>query len=113
MTQGSLITNTHLRHPPIALNQNIHFIAREPGAVYPIKMARTGTYLKMLVVYVLLHPFNANDLQSQANAAEHSRGVVVCVGGPALVQYVRPTDEELFKVRSSFRYGKKQPTHSH
>lgn len=24
-------------------------------------------------------------------------GTVICVGGPAFVQYVRPTDEELFK----------------
>ncbi|RHZ55781.1 assembly factor cbp4 [Aspergillus turcosus] len=37
-------------------------------------MSRTGTWLKMLVV-----------------------GTVICVGGPAFVQYIRPTDEELFK----------------
>ncbi|PYI21684.1 CBP4-domain-containing protein [Aspergillus violaceofuscus CBS 115571] len=37
-------------------------------------MSRAGTWLKMLGV-----------------------GVVCCVGGPAFVQYIRPTDEELFK----------------
>ncbi|KAL2871474.1 uncharacterized protein BJX67DRAFT_162137 [Aspergillus lucknowensis] len=37
-------------------------------------MSRAGTWLKMLGV-----------------------GVVICVGGPALVQKLRPTDEELFK----------------
>ena len=37
------------------------------------------------------------------NASEHvsnstNRGIVLCVGGPALVIYVSPTEEELFKV---------------
>ena len=27
-----------------------------------------------------------------------ARGVVLCIGGPALVYYVTPTEEELFKV---------------
>lgn len=27
----------------------------------------------------------------------YSSGTVICVGGPALVQAIRPTDEELFK----------------
>ncbi|KAI1398596.1 CBP4-domain-containing protein [Hypoxylon fuscum] len=38
------------------------------------KSGRLGTWLKMLAA-----------------------GAVVCVGGPALVLYVQPTDEELFK----------------
>ena len=29
----------------------------------------------------------------------NSRGVVMCIGGPALVYYVTPTEEELFKVK--------------
>ncbi|GCB21610.1 assembly factor cbp4 [Aspergillus awamori] len=37
-------------------------------------MSRAGTWMKMLGV-----------------------GIVICVGGPAFVQYIRPTDEELFK----------------
>ncbi|PLB39058.1 uncharacterized protein BDW47DRAFT_104191 [Aspergillus candidus] len=37
-------------------------------------MSRAGTWLKML-----------------------GTGIVICVGGPALVQSIRPTDEELFK----------------
>ncbi|BCS17749.1 uncharacterized protein APUU_10577S [Aspergillus puulaauensis] len=37
-------------------------------------MSRAGTWLKMLGV-----------------------GVVICVGGPVLVEKLRPTDEELFK----------------
>ncbi|KKK21838.1 hypothetical protein P175DRAFT_0442815 [Aspergillus ochraceoroseus IBT 24754] len=37
-------------------------------------MSRAGTWLKML-----------------------GTGAVICIGGPALVQYIRPTDEELFK----------------
>ncbi|KAB8069408.1 assembly factor cbp4 [Aspergillus leporis] len=37
-------------------------------------MSRAGTWIKMFVV-----------------------GAVICVGGPALVQSIRPTDEELFK----------------
>ncbi|KAK7914582.1 hypothetical protein PG985_012285 [Apiospora marii] len=39
-----------------------------------------GTWLKML-----------------ADACCGNRGTVCCVGGPALVYYVQPTDEELFK----------------
>ncbi|KAE8351584.1 assembly factor cbp4 [Aspergillus coremiiformis] len=37
-------------------------------------MSKVGTWIKMLVV-----------------------GTVICVGGPAFVQSIRPTDEELFK----------------
>ncbi|PWY90442.1 hypothetical protein BO94DRAFT_533928 [Aspergillus sclerotioniger CBS 115572] len=37
-------------------------------------MSRAGTWMKML-----------------------GCGIVICVGGPAFVQYIRPTDEELFK----------------
>ncbi|KAF9887960.1 assembly factor cbp4 [Aspergillus nanangensis] len=37
-------------------------------------MSRAGTWLKML-----------------------GTGIVICVGGPALVQAIRPTDDELFK----------------
>ncbi|OGM42062.1 assembly factor cbp4 [Aspergillus bombycis] len=37
-------------------------------------MSKAGTWIKMFVV-----------------------GTVICVGGPALVQAIRPTDEELFK----------------
>lgn len=29
----------------------------------------------------------------------HNRGALLCIGGPALVQYLRPTEEELFQVR--------------
>lgn len=27
----------------------------------------------------------------------HNSGIVICIGGPALVQAIRPTDEDLFK----------------
>ncbi|PYH91898.1 hypothetical protein BO71DRAFT_384600 [Aspergillus ellipticus CBS 707.79] len=37
-------------------------------------MSRAGTWMKML-----------------------GSAIVICVGGPAFVQYIRPTDEELFK----------------
>ncbi|BDD61679.1 assembly factor cbp4 [Monascus purpureus] len=41
-------------------------------------MSRAGTWFKMLIT-----------------------GTIICVGGPAFVQYIRPTDEELFQ-----RYNK-------
>jgi hypothetical protein len=34
---------------------------------------------------------------NQANHAAFSSGILFCVGGPALVQYIRPSDEELVK----------------
>lgn len=36
------------------------------------------------------------------------RGAAICIGGPALVVYVSPTEEELFKVRwdASFRFAR-------
>ncbi|PWY83425.1 hypothetical protein BO70DRAFT_361543 [Aspergillus heteromorphus CBS 117.55] len=37
-------------------------------------MARAGTWVKML-----------------------GSAIIICVGGPAFVEYIRPTDEELFK----------------
>lgn len=33
-----------------------------------------------------------------------NRGAAMCIGGPALVMYVQPTEEELFKVCISFRF---------
>ena len=31
-------------------------------------------------------------------------GVAMCIGGPALVYYVSPTEEELFKVSKATKY---------
>jgi hypothetical protein len=39
-------------------------------------------------------------LLSRVNPTNHvdcSSGILFCVGGPALVQYIRPSDEELVK----------------
>lgn len=34
-----------------------------------------------------------------SNGVHDYSGLVLCVGGPAFVEYIRPTDEELFQVR--------------
>lgn len=36
------------------------------------------------------------------NEADQARGSILCIGGPALVYYVTPTEEELFKVLKCF-----------
>ena len=53
---------------------------------------RTATWVKMLAGYE--STIEAHDL-----ILTYHRGAVMCVGGPALVYWVSPTEEELFKVR--------------
>lgn len=43
---------------------------------------------------------------SQCSYLTSNRGGVLCIGGPALVWYVTPTPEELFKVREGPIYTK-------
>lgn len=51
------------------------------------------TWLKMTAVYVTNSdpPSNFNSMTNSSHS-----GIGICVGGPALVQYLRPTDQELF-----------------
>ena len=52
----------------------------------------------MTVFLSWLDKSESNYLSDFAN-----RGIVLCVGGPALVVYVSPTEEELFKVCTMVR----------
>lgn len=60
-------------------------------------MPTAGTWVKMLVTYVASR-WALIELFLEGYANEAARGATLCIGGPYLVWYVTPTEEELFKV---------------
>lgn len=68
---------------------------------WAVPTMKTVTWVKMLAGYVHRAEVNCNQLTNISGAA-------MCVGGPALVYYVMPTEEELFQVCCSANV--QQPT---
>ncbi|EGE87020.2 hypothetical protein BDDG_09972, partial [Blastomyces dermatitidis ATCC 18188] len=74
------------------------------------KYASTGYYgenggrvsLRTLTQHIVSFP-HVSGLRL-TNIYYNNRGALLCIGGPLLVEYVRPTEEELFQVRQYIHY---------
>ena len=59
-------------------------------------MSKAGLWIKMLTAYIYISTCTIRLLIL-------SSGGVMCIGGPALIYYVTPTEEELFKANPAYR----------